>query len=258
MQNSELAVNSAPQVSSRRELDILYQDDYLVAVQKPSGLLVHRSWLDSAATEFALQIVRDQVGQHVYPAHRLDRPTSGVLLFALSGEVAALMAQQFSGRLMDKSYLALVRGYLGDGELDYALKEELDKIADKQADANKPAQEAVTQFRCLGQAELPFAVGRYPTSRYSLMYLSPKTGRKHQLRRHMAHLRHPIVGDTSHGDGKHNRFFREHFGNDRLLLHAASLAFEHPVTKQSIKIDAPLDPSFIHILQAMGLDNIAS
>ncbi len=238
---------------SSPDLEILYQDQYLVAVNKPSGLLVHRSWLDTHATEFALQKVRNQIGQYVYPVHRLDRPTSGVLLFALDKESAKHISEQFVKNSTEKRYLAVVRGHLGDGELDYPLKEKLDKIADKRAQPDKPAQQAFTQYRCLQQTELPIAVRPYNSSRYSLMELVPKTGRKHQLRRHMAHLRHPIVGDTSHGDGKHNAMFRDNFDSQRLLLHAAYLSLKHPQTDKLIEINAPLDDSFNALLRRLQL-----
>lgn len=239
--------------SSSPELDILYQDEYLVAINKPSGLLVHRSWLDTHATEFAVQKLRDQIGQHVYPVHRLDRPTSGVLLFVLDKDSARHLMQQFIDQSTEKSYLAVVRGHLEQGILDYPLKYQYDKIADKKADMTKPAQEAVTEYHCISQTEVPVAVGPYSSSRYSLMELVPKTGRKHQLRRHMKHLRHPIVGDTSHGDGKHNTMFRENFDIHRLLLHAAYLSVIHPKTQQKIEIHAPLTSEFARVLSDINL-----
>lgn len=235
------------------ELDILYQDEYVVAINKPSGLLVHRSWLDTNATEFAVQKLRDQIGQHVYPVHRLDRPTSGVLLFVLDKDSARHLMQQFIEQTTDKRYLAVVRGHLGQGHLDYPLKFQYDKIADKKADKTKPPQDAITDYRCLAQTELPIAVGPYAASRYSLMELTPKTGRKHQLRRHMKHLRHPIVGDTSHGDGKHNTMFREHFDIHRLLLHAAYLSFIHPKTEQKVAVHAPITGDFLRVLSDINL-----
>ncbi|TEW54470.1 tRNA pseudouridine(65) synthase TruC [Psychromonas sp. RZ22] len=237
------------------ELDILYQDDYLVAINKPSGLLVHRSWLDTNATEFAVQKLRDQIGQHVYPAHRLDRPTSGVLLFVLDKDSARHLMQQFVEHRTEKRYLAVVRGHLEQGILDYPLKYQYDKIADKKADITKPAQDAITEYRCLAQTQVPIPVGPYDASRYSLMELIPKTGRKHQLRRHMKHLRHPIVGDTSHGDGKHNTMFRDNFGIHRLLLHAAYLSVIHPKTGQKIEISAPLTGDFLHVLSEINLSD---
>ena len=239
--------------SSSPELDILYQDDYLVAINKPSGLLVHRSWLDTHATEFAVQKLRDQIGQHVYPVHRLDRPTSGVLLFVLDKDSARHLMQQFVDQTTEKSYVAVVRGHLDQGMLDYPLKYQYDKIADKKADMTKPPQEAVTEYSCLAQTEVPIAVGPYESARYSLMKLIPKTGRKHQLRRHMKHLRHPIVGDTSHGDGKHNTMFRDNFDIHRLLLHAAYLSVIHPKTEQKIEIHAPLTSEFARVLSEINL-----
>lgn len=241
-------------VVSSPDLEILYQDEFFVAVNKPSGLLVHRSWLDSHATEFALQKVRNQIGKYVFPVHRLDRPTSGVLLFALDKASARSMMPKFAGQGIEKRYLAVVRGHLGDGVLDYPLKEIIDKIVDKKAQQDKPAQQAFTQYRCLAQTMLPIAVRPYDSSRYSLIEMTPKTGRKHQLRRHMAHLRHPIIGDTSHGDGKHNNMFRDNFANRRLLLHAEFLSFKHPESGDLIEINAPLDETFLKLLRSLKLD----
>jgi len=241
--------------SKTPELTILYQDDYVIAIDKPSGLLVHRSWLDTNATEFAVQKLRDQIGQHVYPVHRLDRPTSGVLLFVLDKDSARHLMQQFIDHTTEKRYLAVVRGHIDQGVLDYPLKYQYDKIADKKADQTKPAQDAITEYRCLAKTEVPIAVGPYQASRYSLVELAPKTGRKHQLRRHMKHLRHPIVGDTSHGDGKHNTMFRENFAIHRLLLHAEYLSFIHPKTEQRIEVHAPLSGDFLRVLSDIELSD---
>ena len=235
-----LVAKSAPE--SAPVLRILYQDEYLVAVDKPAGMLVHRSFLDKHETLFVMQTLRNQLGQHVFPVHRLDRPTSGVLLFALSSEVARLLTEQHQQESWQKFYLAVVRGYVKEPLLlDYALKEQLDKVADKKARQDKIAQDARTAIWPLAQVELPFAVGRYPAARYSLVALQPQTGRKHQLRRHMSHLRHPIVGDTTHGDGKHNRLFSDHFGNERLLLIAKRLSIHHPITGSLLHFDAGID-----------------
>lgn len=230
----------------RPELNIVYQDDAIVVIDKPAGLLVHRTALARREKWFAMQLLRDQIGQHVFPVHRLDRPTSGLMVFALSAEIAASMGDLFTEKKVNKVYHAVVRGYVqGHGRIDYPLKEELDKIADKLADPNKDAQEAVTDYLCLDQIELPFAVSKkHATSRYSLMQLSPKTGRKHQLRRHMAHIRHPIIGDTNHGDGRQNKFFREHFGIRRLLLAATQLSFPHPVDLGQVSLEVPVPECF--------------
>ena len=181
-------------------LEILYQDDVLVAVNKPAGMLVHRSWLDRHETQFVMQnFCAIKSGCLVYPIHRLDRPTSGVLLFALNSEIANLLCQQFEQKQTEKQYLAVVRGYVtGHGEIDYPLKIQLDKIADKFSQQDKAPQSAVTFYEGLQTVEMPYGVGRYATSRYSLVRLVPKTGRKHQLRRHMKHIFHPILGDTQY------------------------------------------------------------
>ncbi len=235
-------------------LEILYQDEYLVAVNKPSGLLVHRSWIDKDETQFALQLVRDQIGQYVYPVHRLDKPTSGVLLFALTKECAKFLSEQFINNKIQKSYLAVVRGYIeSKGIIDYALKEQFDKMDDKRINKDKEPQEAVTHFQCLATVELPYPVSRYPVARYSLVELQPKTGRKHQLRRHMKHIMHPIVGDTKYGRGEHNQLFREKFDIHQLLLTAHTLTFTHPYSKASITLTAPLDEAFIKMTELFKL-----
>ncbi len=236
-------------------MEILYRDDCLVAVHKPAGLLVHRSLIDKHATDFALQRVRDQLGRRVYPVHRLDRPTSGVLLFALDAGTARTLTAQFTAGQVVKTYRAIVRGYLEpEGVIDHALREELDVLADANADPNKAPQTAITQFRRLATVELPFPVSRYPTARYSLVELQPQTGRKHQLRRHLKHIFHPIIGDTTHGDGRHNQFFARHFANQRLLLAATRLQLRHPQTGEVLLIRAPLAADFQRIVAALGWD----
>jgi len=239
--------------SGHEMLDILYADDHLVAINKPAGLLVHRSPIDRRETRFALQLLRDQLGRPVYPAHRLDKPTSGVLLFALSPEVARALGESFAHGAVGKTYLAVLRGVCPEtGIIDYPLLEEPDRLAVYPAQSDKPAQEAVTSFRRLAQVELPVAVGRYPSSRYSLVEARPHTGRRHQLRRHFKHLFHPIIGDTKYGEGRHNRFFREHFGCHRLLLAATRLAFPHPLDGRQLVIEAPLDPAMTAVLERLG------
>ena len=240
-------------------LEIVYRDEYMVAINKPAGLLVHKSYLARKEKYFAMTMLRDQIGQYVYPIHRLDRPTSGVLLFALSSEVARLLSEQFSERSVEKGYLAMVRGYLlGNDTLDYPLKEELDKIADKDAQQDKEAQEAVTRWHHLLQGEYDAPIGKYDKARFSLVALKPLTGRKHQLRRHLAHLRHPIMGDTTHGDGKQNKYFKAHLGEQRLMLHAAQLRFNHPVSGEGIELLAPIPESFTNICDAVGWSGIPS
>jgi tRNA pseudouridine65 synthase len=234
-------------------LEIIYQDEWLVAVNKPAGWLVHRSWLDRKEKVVVMQTVRDQIGQHVFTAHRLDRPTSGVLLMGLSSEVGRLLAQQFEQHQIRKTYHAVLRGWLMEsGTLDYPLVEELDKIADKFATEPRGPQPAVTDFQMLAHTEMPVAIGRYATARYSLVEMQPRTGRKHQLRRHMAHLRHPIIGDTTHGDLRQNRGAAANFGLDRLMLHASALSLNHPVTGEPLVIRAGLDTVWQQMLYQFG------
>lgn len=229
------------------EVDVIWQDDDLIAINKPSGLLVHRSEIDRHETQFALQMVRDHIGQRVYPLHRLDKPTSGVLLFAKNREIASVMVEQWRQKQVEKRYLAIVRGYMPEFiHLDKAMVPPVDKYA--KHERIKPAQSAITDFTCLATTELDVMIDKYPQSRYSLVNCCPKTGRKHQIRRHLKHLSHPIIGDARYGKGKHSRYFRDHMGAPRLLLHAWSLVFQHPVKDIAIELNAPLDPVFQQLI----------
>ena len=236
--------------TQEKPLEILYRDEYLVIINKPSGLLVHKSPIDKHETAFALQLVRDQIGQYVYPVHRLDKPTSGVLIFALNKEIAKILSEQFRANAIEKEYIAIVRGYTAEQDLvDHPLKQMLDTKEEKKLGITKEEQEAQTHYERLATVELPYAVSRYPVARYSLVKLKPMSGRKHQLRRHMKHIFHPIVGDTKHGRGEHNKLFREKFDCHRLLLHAQNLRFVHPVSKETLHITAPLDQVFEKLLK---------
>jgi tRNA pseudouridine65 synthase len=240
-------------------LPILFQDDHFVVVNKPAGLLVHRTNIDRHETAYAMQILRDQLGRWVYPLHRLDKPTSGVLAFALDSEAARRMTDAFSAKSISKTYLAVVRGFTKDAErIDYPLKERLDRMTERQADLDKPAQQAVTEYRRLATVELPYPVGRYATARYSLICAIPETGRNHQIRRHLKHIFHPVVGDSTYGDGKHNDFFAERFDCRRLLLHAREISFLHPFSGQQMSVQAPLDRAFGDILKTLDWDKVCS
>ena len=238
-------------------MEILFLDDHLVAVTKPAGLLVHRSAVDRQETVSALQLTRDCIGRRVYPVHRLDRPTSGVLLFALSPESATVLCAAFATRQVTKRYIVVVRGIVPDeGIIDYPLVEEPDRMTDHLARAGKGAQEAVTSFRKLAVAELPYPSAHHATSRYSLVEACPLTGRKHQIRRHFKHLSHPVIGDTTHGNGFHNRLFRMELDCPLLLLHAMALTIPHPATGERMTMTAPLDETFTHILERIGWQGI--
>ena len=234
-------------------LEILYQDKYLVAINKPSGLLVHKSPIDKHEIYFAMMILRNQIGKYVYPIHRLDKPTSGVLLFALDKESAKMMSEEFKNHTIQKTYIAVVRGYTSEsGVIQHAITYKPDKIADKDSVILKEPQEATTIYKRLATVELPHPIGRYKKTRYSLVELKPQTGRKHQIRRHMKHISHHILGDTKYGRGEHNKFIREKFSCNRLLLHANSLEFKHPYTHDILKVEAPLDEMFHFIFDSFG------
>ncbi len=240
-------------MSSQEQLDILYQDEHLVAINKPAGLLVHRSEIDRHETRFAIQLLRNQIGQRVYPVHRLDKPTSGVLLFALQPEANRRLSQAFMAGQVSKSYLAVVRGYTAQsGHIDHPLSRTPDRFADADAQPGKAPQSATTDYRRLATIELPYRVDRYPSSRYSLVELTPTSGRKHQLRRHMKHINHPIIGDTTHGKSRHNRLFSEKFASKRLLLAATQIRFTHPATGEQTTIKSPLENNFSQLLSTLG------
>jgi tRNA pseudouridine65 synthase len=232
-------------------LPIIYRDDSLIAVHKPAGLLVHRSVLDRHETRFALQMLRDQVGQLVYPVHRIDKGTSGLLLFALDREVGRLLYGQFERGEVEKRYIAVVRGHPPEsGDIDHPLT----RMADEHAGiaASAATQPAQTRFRRLATVELPYRVDCYPTSRYALVELQPLTGRWHQLRRHMKHIAHPIIGDATHGKGRHNRLFQELFGRSRLLLAATEMRLVHPVSGQALRLQTGLAEDFAEVIGQLG------
>lgn len=238
---TQAAGGRAEPMRDEEALRILYADEDLVAIHKPAGLLVHRGWGNDERP--ALQRVRDQIGRFVYPVHRLDRATSGVLLFALSSEVASDMQALFRAREVDKTYLALCRGHdatLTRVDHPLALAHRARDTRAKDGDTDK--RPAVTDFRLLGQFE-----------RYGLFEAKPRTGRAHQIRRHLKHAAHPIIGDVRYGKGEHNRIFRERFDFHRLALHGSCLGFRHPRSGVAMEIRAPLDDDFAALLERLGL-----
>lgn len=226
-----------------QKLDVVYECDELIAINKPHGLLVHRTPLAADADEFALQILRDQIGLRIYPVHRLDRKTSGVLLFAKSQATNSALQQLFRERKVVKSYLAIVRGFIDpSGIINYPLRNET------------KTQEAQTAFTRSEKFELDIPSGKFNTSRYSSVELKPITGRHHQLRKHLAHIFHPIIGDRPHGCNKQNRIWKERFGLTEMLLHAGSLSFEFP-SSNPVVIVAPRSEPFERSLNMLRQQN---
>ena len=225
-------------------LNILYQDDHYVAVDKPSGIFVHPTRLGPREPNCMSRLGR-QLGRPVYTIHRLDRATSGVLLFALSSEAAREMCVLFEERRIKKEYLAVVRGFAPDaGRIDHPLRKQREKSA----------AEAVTDFVRMETAELQEPVGRHETARFSLIRAVPQTGRMHQIRRHMAHISHPVLGDTRYGDGAQNRFFRARFGMRRLALMADRLAFLHPYRPEEVVVVAEPSEDLQSTFAGLGWD----
>jgi tRNA pseudouridine65 synthase len=232
-------------------LEVLYRDEHLIAIDKPAGLLVHRSDIDRHETRFAIQLLRDQIGRRVQPVHRLDKGTSGVLLFAFDSLVARHLTEQFEAGEVNKTYLAVVRGWPPEaGCIEHALSRQHDDYGRRMPVA--VPQTAITHFRRLATIELPVCVDRYPTTRYALVELSPLTGRQHQLRRHMKHIGHPIIGDATHGKGIHNRFFQCELTCSRLLLACTAMAFFHPVTGEKVGVRRTVQDQFAAVLAHFG------
>jgi tRNA pseudouridine65 synthase len=215
----------------REPLRFLYRDAHLVVVDKPAGLAVHRGW--APERDVAMVRVRDAIGQLVYPAHRLDRGTSGVLVLALSPEVARALGEAFASNQVHKSYWALVRGVPAEsGVIDHPLPPGEDKHATR-----VPARTSFWRREVLG--------------RYSLVEACPETGRLHQIRRHLKHISCPIIGDVNYGKGEHNRLFRERYGLHRMFLHARSVTLLHPVTGARLEIGAPLPSELEQVLASL-------
>lgn len=228
-------------------LEIIFRDDTVVVINKPHGLLVHKSPIAADTDEFAVQILRDQIGQRVSPVHRLDRKTGGLLVFALTDAANQQLQGQFMNGTVSKIYHAIVRGFTPDeGEIDYPLKRD-----------DGVVQQAFTRYRTLSRTELDLPLGKHATSRYSWVALSPETGRMHQLRKHMAHIFHPIIGDRPHGCNKQNKLFKEHFAMDTMLLHARQLELRHPVSGMPLSLEADYQTEFKRMLTALQFETTA-
>ncbi|MCM0041386.1 MAG: pseudouridine synthase [Algoriphagus sp.] len=226
-------------------LEVLFEDEELVVINKPAGLLVHKTAIAYGEEENALIQLRDQIGSWVAPVHRLDRVTSGCLLFAKNEQVLPSLKSLFMDRAIEKRYLCIVRGIPAQkkGLIDHPLTSE----------RSGKLQEAQSRYRVLRESEQAFdSTGRYPTSRYSLLEVELLTGRTHQIRRHMAHIRHYILGDRKHGDNKQNSFFEIHFGLQNLLLHSWKLGFIHPLTQAPLQLTCAPPPHFQTIVEKLG------
>lgn len=225
------------------DLQILYQDNEIVAINKPNGMLVHRTKIASNTDKYILQELRNQIGLHVHPAHRLDRKTSGVLLFTLNKESLSKVRIQFEKKTVQKKYLAIVRGYtVAQDTIDYNLINEKGK-----------SQKAITHYRTLKSTEINLPFGKHQTSRYSLVEVSPETGRYHQIRKHFAHIFHPIIGDRPHGCNKQNKLFLEHWHLSNMLLHASELKINHPSSDNTITFKADTPSEFKRMLAELKL-----
>jgi tRNA pseudouridine65 synthase len=217
-------------------LDVLYRDEFLAVVDKPAGLMVHDSKLARGESDFAADRLREQFGRPIFLVHRLDRATSGCLLLAFDRDSASLLGKALMSREVEKDYLAVCRGW--PAETAFTIDHPLDGGPGKPE--KKPAR---TRFERLATMELDAPSAGFATSRYALLRAHPETGRFRQIRRHLKHASHHLVGDTSHGDGRHNRIFRMR-GIHRMLLHAQRLAFAHPHDGHRIEAIAPPDAEF--------------
>lgn len=226
------------------EFAVYYQDDNIIVIHKPPGFFVHRSKFDNTSEAIVLQALRDQIGQKLFPVHRLDRKTSGLLIFALNKETQISLGQMFQNQVVQKYYLAIVRGHTNMSfTVDYAVP-----------NASGKFKEALTHFKMLSSSELPFASSnKHSTSRYSLLEAKPETGRHHQIRRHLAHERHPIIGDRPYGCSKQNKFFLERWNVNRMFLHAWKVEIPSYGNYPGIKIEINPDNEFIEMLNKLEL-----
>jgi tRNA pseudouridine65 synthase len=231
-------------VSGPPPLTLIHCDASLLVVDKPAGLLAHASRMAADVDIDLLDQLRHQVGGEVFLAHRLDRATSGLVLAARTRDIASELGRQFMARTVEKTYLAVCRGWPDEvGEIDYALGD---------VRPNSPKKPALTRYRRLATVEVPIALGRYAQQRYALMSVDPETGRYRQIRKHFHHISHHLIGDTSHGRTEHNRLFASTYGVQRLLLHARRLAFTHPESGARMHFEAPLDREFQRVIDAFG------
>ncbi len=220
------------------DLNILYQDEFLIAIHKPTGLHVHPS--DFSRDEISLlELLQDEFGGWFAPAHRIDRATSGIVVFARTNLAASAMGVLFSERQVFKRYIAATRGFLPPDNTIITGSPETFNLSE-------------TRYKVTGQIELPFSVSRHPSTRYSLAEITPVTGRRHQIRRHLSSISHPIIGDVRYGDGRHNLFWREHFGLQRLLLFAVELRFQHPFTGEDIILETRIEDDVRKVFEEFG------
>lgn len=213
-------------------IETVYEDEWLKVVNKPSNLIVHHSKYARNLDETSLcQLINENTesGNGIHPIHRLDRKTSGLIIFAKDKTVIPLFQNLFDQHNIQKTYIALVRGFVDDeGKLDFPIRADEDTIY----------KDAETHYKKIHQFELDIPVPPYSTARYSILKLCPKTGRMHQLRKHMNKFSHPIIGDPKYGNRHHNHMFIDRIGVSNLFLHAKSLAFIHPKTQKKIIINA--------------------
>ena len=230
---------------AQQEADVLFRESGLLAINKPAGIPVHGSPILEDQPRTLLAMVRQTEGAMTHAVHRLDRPVSGVNLFTDNKELLAQLSLEFEQRRVRKCYLAVARGWpAADGIISHPLLPPRDVRKH-----NSVARDAITRWETIATIETPHAIPPYDTSRYSLLMLYPESGRRHQLRMHMKHISHHLVGDTTYGRGEHNRLFREQFGCHRLLLHAWSIELTHPYTGEPVRIHAPLDQVFRNVLR---------
>lgn len=231
-------------MTERAPLHLLHLDDHLLVVDKPAGLLAHASKMAADVDVDLLDQLRQQVQGEVFLVHRLDRATSGLVLAARTREAAGDLGRQFMARTVEKTYLAVCRGWPAEaGEIDHPLGD---------VRPNSPKKPALTRYRRVATVEVPIALGKYAQQRYALMAVDPETGRYRQIRKHFHHISHHLIGDTSHGRTEHNRLFQSEWQVGRLLLHARRLAFTHPVTGERLAFVAPLDREFRRVIEAFG------
>ena len=229
-------------------VEIVHQDEHCIVVNKPNNILVHHAYhsRNKSEEDSLLQLLEQQLGKKLYPIHRLDRKTSGIILLATETSYVSKFQELFTHHEIQKTYYGIVRGFAPESKvIDSPVK-------GRDADVYK---EAETQMHTLAKIQLEIPVKPYDSSRYSLVKLLPKTGRLHQLRIHMNKISHPLLNDAKYGDKNHNLMFEEKFGWRKLFLHAASLQFQHPFTQELLSLQATFPEDWVKAFQEFSWEN---
>lgn len=229
-------------------LEVIFEDEYIICVNKPNNVLVHHAHhsRNVADEDSLLQLIFNHKKIKVYPIHRLDRKTSGAILLAKNKEIVSKFQKLFTINEIQKTYFGVVRGFSPDSKIINS------PVKGRDAKVHK---EALTYLKTLANIVLNIPVKPYDSSRYSLVELSPKTGRMHQLRVHSNKISHPLIGDPKYGDKNHNLMFENNFDMKNMFLHAGKLEFKHPFTLKSLSLNASFSDDWTELFEKFSWEN---